>query len=305
VDLPGWYFVDWTCLDSRCNDGAVQGWYLEALECGARLARAAGDRSAAGDYARRARRLRASIARVYWSQARQAFLKYRPGSPIRPPQAPPDLIGQHENFLFPLLKVGTPGMRRRALAAVAGSAGKFLPDLGGIQSSHGGGGSSTYAGEEVIRLGSPFWSFYALLSLMEAGKVVEALEYMRIGWGMMLDAGATSCWEMWDRHTSLCHGWSAAPVMVLPAYVLGVRPTGPGFERFEVRPRPGDLAWARGRVPTPRGDVVVAWDRRGARGFRCDVTVPPGTRAIFVAPAPGRRTALGPGRHRIVIGRGR
>ena len=319
VDLPGWRFVDWTALDSNHNDGAVQGWYLEALECSAKLARAAGDAAAADGFARRAGRLRKSLARVYWSDGRQAFLKYRPNSPIRPPQASADLIGQHENFLFPLLKVGTPAMRRKAIQAVAGAVGRFLPDLGDYQSCHFAGQGGNYAGESVVRIGSPFWSYYALLALLEAGRVREALEYMRICWGLMLDNGATSCWEMWDRHSSLCHGWSAAPAMILPAYVLGVRPVAPGFARFEVRPHPGDLAWARGRVPTPHGAVAVSWRRRGEGGLVCRVRVPAGTRGKFVAPKgpPGRpavtldgnrlptggAVALAPGRHVIQIGR--
>ena len=301
VGLPGWRFVDWTCLDVNANDGAVQGWYLEALQCSAKLARAVGDADGASDFTRRARRLRDALGGLYWSKARRAFLKYRPGSPVRPPQAHPDLIGQHENFLFPLLKVGTPAMRRQALDAVAGSAGLFLPDLGEYQSAHRDGQSGTYAGEKILRIGTPFWSFYALAALMEAGRTVEALDYMRIGWGLMLDAGATSCWEMWDRNSSLCHGWSAAPAMILPAYVLGVRPTRPGFARFEVRPRPGDLRWARGRVPTPRGDIRVGWERRGD-GLACEVTVPDGARATLVPPGPGaERTDLPPGRHTVKV----
>jgi len=306
VDLPGWRFVDWTRLDVNRSDGAVQGWYLEALETAGRLARAAGDRRAGADYTRRARRLRASLARLYWSEARGAFLKYRPSSPLRPPDCPADLIGQHENFLFALLNVGTPAMRRRALHAVAGAAGRFLPDLGDYQNAHLAGQQGNYASERVVRLGSPFWSYYALLALMEAGKVIEALDYMRIAWGLMLDNEATSCWEKWDRHTSLCHGWSAAPAMILPAYVLGVRPTAPGFRRFEVRPRPGDLTAARGRVPAPPGDIDVAWERRGEGRLRCEVTVPPGSRAALVPPGRGgRRRVLGPGRHRVEIGGGR
>ena len=253
---------------------------------------------AAAGYRRQARRLRASLARLYWSESRGAFLKYRPGSDVRPPRARPDLIGQHENFLFALLKVGTPAQRRRALRAVAGAAGRFLPDLGNYQ-NRSPAGAETFAGENVILLGSPFWGFYALRALMEAGKVRQALDYMRLCWGLMLDNGATSCWEMWNHYTSQCHGWSAGPVMILPAYVLGVRPTALGFRRFEVRPRPGDLEWARGRVPTPLGPIDVSWERSGGK-LSAEIAVPPGARAAFVPPGRGGRRTLGPGTHRLV-----
>jgi alpha-L-rhamnosidase len=303
VGMPGWKFVDWTALDSRRNDGVVQGWYLEALEYAAKLATLAGDKQSRADYLRRAKKLRRTLAQAYWSQTRRAFLKYRPGNPERPANAPADLIGQHENFLFYLLDVGTAAQRKQALEAIAGATGLFLPDLGAIQNPTLMETRGNFASERTILIGSPFWSFYALLALMKSGKAAEALDYIRIGWGTMLENGATTCWEVWGRHMivgSLCHGWSAAPAMILPAYVLGVRPLTPGFRLFEVRPRPGDLAWAEGTVPTPHGEIRVSWKRR-AKGYACSVTVPEGTKARFVGDHLSRRRTivLKPGRHEI------
>ncbi len=121
---------------------------------------------------------------------------------------------------------------------------------------------------------------------MESGNDLDALNYIRLCWGLMLEHGATSCWEMWDRNTSLCHGWSAAPAMILPAYVLGVRPTRPGFREFLVEPRPGDLQWAEGKVPTPHGTIRVAWKIEGENGdiFRLSIVVPEHTEAKFRPP---------------------
>ena len=136
-----------------------------------------------------------------------------------------------------------------------------------------------------MKIASPFWSFYALQSLIEAGESDAAIEYIRLCWGMMLRNGATSCWELWDTRFSLCHGWSAAPAMILPAHVLGVRPTLPGFAEFEIRPHVAGLEWARGVIPSPRGDIHVAWWLRdGAEAMELDVTVPEGTRSKLVLP---------------------
>ena len=288
VGLPGWCFVDWTKLDSHHNDGVVQGWYLEALEHSAKLAREVGDRKGLADFRRRAVTLRESLAKLYWSTKRRAFLKYRPDIARPLPGVSSDLIGQHENFLFSLLKVGTRSQRRQALDAVAGVTGLFLPNLGDYQSRFGTNGQGgNFLGEEVVKVGTPFWSFYALLSLLEANRVLEALEYMRLCWGIMLEHGATTCWEMWDRHTSLCHGWSAAPAMILPAYVLGIRPEQPGFRLFNVRPHPGSLSWARGAVPTPRGTIGVEWEA-GADRLVLDLSVPEGLSARVFRPKGGR-----------------
>lgn len=300
VNLPGWCFVDWTKLEARNNDGAIQGWYLEALEYSARLAQETGETEAAKGYRAKSRLLRRSLARLYWSKERKAFLKYRPGSDRRPKGVSPELIGQHENFLFALLGVGTDKQRDHAIRAMAGATGRYLPSLGDYQNvfrpagmdqlgDHSDGAivGNVTGGDEVVRIGSPFWSYYALLTLMESGRVDAALEYIRLCWGLMLEFGATTCWEMWDRHTSHCHGWSAAPAMILPAYVLGVKPLTPGFKQFEVRPRPGSLTWAKGRVPTPQGIIEVEW-RLEERAAVLKLKVPKNTEALVSWSMAGR-----------------
>jgi hypothetical protein len=74
---------------------------------------------------------------------------------------------------------------------------------------------------------------------------------------------------------SLCHAFSATPVYQLPAHVLGVTPTEPGFRRARVAPQLGDLESAHGVYPTPRGGLVVHWQRfaHGDLEVRLDVPV--------------------------------
>ncbi len=106
---------------------------------------------------------------------------------------------------------------------------------------------------------------------------------------MMLDEGATSCWETFPgfekgRLTrSHCHGWSAAPAYFLGAYVLGVRPLAPGFARTLISPSLGDLRWAKGSVPTPHGRIDIRAERRGS-SLVARVRAP---RAIELVPGPG------------------
>ena len=42
--------------------------------------------------------------------------------------------------------------------------------------------------------------------------------------------------------------------------VLGVRPAEPGFAVANVDPNLGDLAWARGVLPSPSGPISVSVD---------------------------------------------
>jgi hypothetical protein len=60
---------------------------------------------------------------------------------------------------------------------------------------------------------------------------------------------------------SLCHAWGASPIYLLGKYYLGVRPTLPGYEEYEIRPALGDLEWMEGSVPTPHGMIHIRMDR--------------------------------------------
>jgi hypothetical protein len=117
-----------------------------------------------------------------------------------------------------------------------------------------------------------FTKCWAVSAMFEADMSLDALEEIRSYWGFMLKNGATTCWENCDeanwesviKHLpaplSMCHGWSAGPNYVLPTYVLGVKPTAPGFSEVLIRPMLGDLTWAEGNIPTPFGELYVYWE---------------------------------------------
>lgn len=84
---------------------------------------------------------------------------------------------------------------------------------------------------------------------------------IRETWGAMLEAGATSFWEVeegcraWDWAGSMCHGWSAVPVYILTVLLLGVVPLEPGFATYAFEPVDKS---ASGCMKTPFGDIRVA-----------------------------------------------
>jgi hypothetical protein len=116
-----------------------------------------------------------------------------------------------------------------------------------------------------------FMEFYKLQALWRAGFAQLALDECRSYWGHMLKYDATTTWENCNRSldgilrkpgaaTSQCHGWSAGPAYLFPAFILGVQPEGAGFARVRLTPQLGDLAWAEGTVPTPKGDIFAHWE---------------------------------------------
>ncbi|MCQ2431497.1 MAG: hypothetical protein MJ175_02710 [Clostridia bacterium] len=82
-------------------------------------------------------------------------------------------------------------------------------------------------------------------------------------WGKMLYNGATSFYETEDgSHAfgnagSLCHGWSAVPVYLYFAYVLGLKPTANGYTRYEIKPLDTGIHDASGLAVTPIGQISL------------------------------------------------
>jgi alpha-L-rhamnosidase len=136
-----------------------------------------------------------------------------------------------------------------------------------------------------VQIGSPFVTFFYYQALIKARLSPVMLADIRKNYGMMLNEGATSCWETFPgfekgRLTrSHCHGWSAAPAFVLGAYVLGVRPLDPGWCSTTVNPDLGDLSWAKGSVPTPHGRIDIHCERRGAK-VAVKVNAPAGVQIV-------------------------
>ena len=82
-------------------------------------------------------------------------------------------------------------------------------------------------------------------------------------WRKMVQNNCTTCVEAEFYARSECHAWGALALYEIPSVILGVRPTAPGYSKFEVKPCPGYLTSASGTVHTPAGDVRVSWHKIG------------------------------------------
>jgi len=80
-------------------------------------------------------------------------------------------------------------------------------------------------------------------------------------WFRMLDMGLTSWAEDTVFWRSLCHGWTANPVIDFHTRVLGVRPLAPGFREMRIEPAVMGFESCSGSTETPHGPVHVAWNR--------------------------------------------
>ena len=103
--------------------------------------------------------------------------------------------------------------------------------------------------------------------------------------------------ERWGAGTA-SHGWCCTPLVQMSARILGVTPATPGFKTISIRPQTCGLAWAKGKVPTPQGDVAVSWTANGG-AFSLDATIPPGTEADVYLPGSETPVRLQPGKQHL------
>jgi hypothetical protein len=134
------------------------------------------------------------------------------------------------------------------------------------------------------------FAYYVVYSLFDQ-QDTYALDYIRKYWGDQMklasfNGGWQEGWnvEEWTGDIgSTSHAWCSGPTALLPQKVLGVEPVSPGWKEFRISPRPGNLKWAKGIVPTPAGEIMVSWTRND-RQFRLTTVIPPGTSAILDIP---------------------
>jgi hypothetical protein len=199
------------------------------LICAAQLAEAVGDHNNLSQYNSMAEKVKQAINARLWNGERHVYHDARINGELV------DQVSQQANSLAIAFEVAPQEHWAKILDHIHEPAGN------------------------AIQSGSPYFSFYVLAAMYKVGRHEQALQYIRERWGKMLDWGATTWWEMWQPLASFCHGWSAAPTHDLPAEFLGVKPAAKGWSEIEIKPRYADLAWAKGRVPTLKGEVGVEW----------------------------------------------
>ncbi len=157
-----------------------------------------------------------------------------------------------------------------------------------------------------------FMGYYLLEALAKSGDYQAAMDLISEYWGRMIDLGATTFWEdfnyvnaknagrideivpegKFDIHAdggaycyvglrhSFCHGWASGPTTWLSRHVLGIEPVEAGFAKVRIEPHLGNLTWAEGTFPTPKGVIKVS-HKKGADGkVVSTVEVPEGIEVV-------------------------
>jgi alpha-L-rhamnosidase len=110
-------------------------------------------------------------------------------------------------------------------------------------------------------------------------------------WGYMIDNGATTIWELWQKKegpsmNSHNHAMFGAIGDWFMTDLAGIKlvPGGEGYEKVAIHPGVArDLKWASGNFETLRGKVLSSWQRTDD-GLKLEVMVPFGSTAEIVIP---------------------
>jgi hypothetical protein len=69
---------------------------------------------------------------------------------------------------------------------------------------------------------------------------------------------------------------------------MGIEPAAPGFGEISIKPQPGDLKWAKMKLPSIRGDILVGLNQDPGKFFDLDITIPANTTAkVYLPKIPG------------------
>lgn len=241
-----WVFIDWA-PQSLMNYGGVTSFETillsRAMEAMALVGEVVGAaKTQVADYRARAEKLRAWVKPTFWNESKGGLMHLQKDDGSLHAQ-----FTRYPNIFAILYDYFTKSEAKRVV-------------------------NDVLLNESVMKLQTPYMRFYELEALAKQGEQVKVLEEIRSYWGGMLDAGATTFWELYNPNEkgvakysmydcpygkSLCHAWGASPAYLLGRYFLGVEPTQPGFAEYVVAPVPAGLSLMEGTVPTPKGAIKI------------------------------------------------
>lgn len=265
ANVPYWNYHDWTFPDNGTPPGSKSNCtlttllYKGALDAGVRLFTALGDANEARRFSERATQAAAAINREAWSEKEGL---YTDGIEVAS-------LSRHVNTYAILFDVADPARQHRI-------AERLFTDA-------------------KVRDTTFYFAHYLHQAAVKLGQRQRIVDDMA-RWKIMLDQGTSTWWETPNNTRSECHAWSSAPTFEFMQEILGVRPIQPGFARVKIEPFTSNLSWAKGRVPTPHGDIAISWKRQPA--FELEATLPEGVEADVVLPD-GTKQTIGPGQHTI------
>ncbi|MFC1734606.1 family 78 glycoside hydrolase catalytic domain [Candidatus Hydrogenedentota bacterium] len=251
-NVPHWVFIDWSPVDRKGESAAMNCFYSMALDSAAKIALLCGDKDSARRYAEKSHAVKSAVNARLWSDERHAYADARDGESLS------------TSF----------SVQTNVLAIRAGIAdGRDISELV----------RRVLGSESFTQIATGYFCAHLFAAMDRAGMHERMLDFIRDKWGYMLDNGATTWWERFNREGSQCHSWSATPNYAIAAMVMGLRPLEPGFKNFELAP--ADVSIDDMSIAVPVGDKIIRaryWRQDEVRNI--SLTIPTGITGEVVLP---------------------
>ena len=262
----GWPWGDWgTDVDMRL---VLAAWHYMALQSAINVAELTGHEEDVADYKRQMKSIYNAFNNCWIAPLSSPHGGKTDASTNHPPMG-----GQERGFYRHPSYQGATDDRVQALAIVSGLADSTKYE-------------SIFNVIKTQEFASPYMEKYVYEALMKTGHGDYALKRFKKRFGPMIaDTLHTTLYEGWREGGygggSTNHAWSGGMLTDICEQVIGLRPTDPGWQTFEVAPRP-IIPEVAITVPTVRGNISVSYTE--GEDFTMSLTIPNGTTAYVKLP---------------------
>jgi hypothetical protein len=274
-NLPGWSWMDWVKTDFQGANFEYNAVYCEMLDHLAEIAGHLENPRDARKWRAMAEAVRRTLRATHWNEAAGLFAD--------------SVDGGKQSATFTELANALAlrnGIASPEQAAIIRA--RLTDDSGGETVGYSRQGLNSHferqdpAGRSALVCASPLYFAYVLEGLAAGGAADHAIGYLNRRYNVMMSEAELKLHELWPqldayqpgvRWWSLYHTGGGGAVWFLVTRVLGIEPAAPGYAACRIAPCCGNLAWAKGTLPTVRGPIHVAWEKRDG-AFALTVNLP-------------------------------
>lgn len=218
-EMPEWWvFLDWAPLYKEGFNCTFNLMFLSALKVVSEISKILKKENDSEFYRYYAEEIKKRIMKIFWDDDKKVFFEgYNLKEKKRINQ-----ISQHSHSLAVLLNLGKKYHKKWVEEIL-------LPPMKREPLTH----------PDIVEA-SPFFYYYVIEAMKKVGGYEkEIIEFIKRRWGRMIEEGATTCYETWNVRKggiSLCHAWSAHPVIHFIEIIGGIKPAGPLWRKVRKYP---------------------------------------------------------------------
>ncbi|MFB3895666.1 MAG: alpha-L-rhamnosidase C-terminal domain-containing protein, partial [bacterium] len=265
-----WLFLDWTGIFKEGYPTLYNLLYLMALRKAVELFKLIGDRKSVKLYSGRAKTLQQAISKRLFNQKTQSFYGGLTW------QQKPFFQDIPHNIAFAVLLDLYPQHQ----AAFTKRLERLVHNYQLFENAKGEGDIK----QAVIP--SPYFIYYIFEALKKQGENAAVIDCIERLWGNMVKKGLSTTEELWNAepgYHSLCHAWSAHPIIHLSNILLGIKQTKPGWQEISFSPVFVHADKVNGKVATPFGTIASGWEKRNGN-TKVYLKLPKGIKANIILP---------------------